>query len=355
MNIDQQNKAWNVLPKETRQQYRDIFRFRYKDKEIRDLLCDLFGERNLKYHSVDQELLVADKKEILTLCQDNRDNIIGSTLRNIFGEQLEDNGSHEEETAPVQEEVQSMKKEIFNKIPATDTDDAAAKFWVPEIGQKVRLISDPSIVDTVKNIYDAKSPAGTLVELSDGSLLWSSGIQPYVQPIFKLNELVIAPNENNEVYTISSIHYNGQDKIYYYEVYELEMASFKESQLKAYPDGLEAPKYRRGQMMEQKVSPTDENSPVEIMDIFIQYRIGGRPTVFYRTCNKNNQIEGVYCEDSIKPYIKPLVPGDEVLMNGRFLKVDKVWHQENVGVLFTIQGDPHVYNETGLLEKYTLR
>lgn len=348
MNIDQQNKVWNVLPKRAREYCCEIFRFQQADAHaLKNLLEYLFG-RNLKTNpsfSQGQELLTADKKEILTICQYNRDNIIGSTLRNIFGDQLEDNDSHEEDS---QEDVQSLQKQIFNKIPTTDADDAAAKFWVPEVGQKVRLISDPSIVDTVKNIYDAKSPAGTLVELSDGSLLWSSSVQPYVQPLFKLKELVIAPNENNEIYTISSVHYNDQDQTYYYEVYELEMASFKESQLEAYPEFLAVPKFRRGQLMKSKAPQADENPPVEIMDIFVRNNVWNYPAIFYRTCNKDKQIEGVYGEDDLKPYFKPLAPGDEAPINGRFLKVDKIWHQENVGNLFTVQDDPHVYNEAGL-------
>lgn len=354
MNIDQQNKAWNVLSKRARKCCGEIFRFQQADARVlKNLLEYLFGGHNLKTNPLfdqGQELLTANKKEILTLCQDNRDNIIGSTLRNIFGDQLEDNDSHDEETTSVQEDIQSLKEEITNKIPSTEVDAAAAKFWAPEVGQKVRLVSDPSIVDTVKNIYDAKSPAGTLIELSDGSLLWSSGVQPYVRPLFKLQELVIAPHEKNEVYTISSIRYNGQDQAYYYEVYELEMASFKESQLEAYPAGLDAPKFCQGQKIIIKgENPCEEGAhPREITNIYVWNNVWNYPAIFYMIRNKDEQAVSIYHEDDIKLYVKPLTPGDEVPIDERFLKVDKVWHQENVGILFTVHDDPHVYNEAGL-------
>lgn len=157
MTTELQNKAWFVLPKEFKEEVKQIF-YTHENNEIKAYLIHIFGDHNLTSDTEGEEMLIVSRKEIqhfFKSCIKHDERMAYWDLLDIFGSKClpdeeskpakpKENVNLSQETANCDKQFDNILKDSFSKERRLNIATQMVSAYIHCEG-----MTDPSYIATV--------------------------------------------------------------------------------------------------------------------------------------------------------------------------------------------------------------
>lgn len=175
MNKELQDKAWAVLPKEFREEVRNMYDSVSAGGETAVVLRELFGKHNLTSDIYEEEILTVPRSEIIDIYHD--------MMR-----------AQEGYSAPQRRANIFLLQQLFGKKCMPDESNSETKFKVGDL-VTVHLLNGESLTG---NIYEVMADSSYDVRMVDGSMMHNVGcerISPYIEKKFFVGDKVLISDD----------------------------------------------------------------------------------------------------------------------------------------------------------------